>query len=285
MPFPLASGDAASLGLDERALDRLAETVTRHIAGRPLSRRAVRGGAPRQARPVHHRRRRAPRAAAGAGARRHPLAALLEHQGDHRLRGVDPGRARRPRLHRPHRRAPAGLRGQRQGRHHRPPAPQPSGGLPERDGAAGGVGRPRAAARGRCAASPWSGRRARALHYHGRDRPLDGGRAHRGHHQERLSRLHPRERHRAPGPGRRALRGRARRACTAGASTCTSRARTARARSSAPTRTPRPSGAPARPGGGRLRDGAGHGGLLPDAAWPAARSTACGCSRRARRST
>ena len=246
MTFPLATSSVEALGLDPKPIGRLRELITAHIAEGRYPRRRSPSPA-RQARPLRTLRRRAPRAHARAGARRHALAALLEHEGHHRVRGVAPGRARRAALHRPGRRSRARLRGQRQGRHHDHPAPRATRAASPTPTCR----RPRGRITSCCARSvcdftlEWTpGSRVvlspprRALGRRGPDR---------GAHQDGLPRVHPREHRRAARPGRRAVRRPARSACTRARSTCTSRRTTAGGRSSAREESnPPSSGAPAR---------------------------------------
>jgi hypothetical protein len=114
MAFPLAAATPSSLGLDTPALDRLQELITRHLAeGRyPGAQIALaRDGKLALFRTFGDARMEAAR----TPARDDSLWLLYSNTKVITASAISGGRAR------------AGLRGQRQGRHHDRPAPEPPG--------------------------------------------------------------------------------------------------------------------------------------------------------------
>ena len=119
--FPLTAAAPASLGLDERQLNRLRDIIVRHVAERryPGGQVAVaRHGKLAMTLTVGDAQLE-PRAAA---CDEHVVAALFQHESHHRLRDLAAGRGRRTALFRPNRGTSARVRRQWQRRHHRAPA-------------------------------------------------------------------------------------------------------------------------------------------------------------------
>ena len=202
--FPLPQADLDFARLPQKP-DRPADRADRapHRGG-PLSRLPDRARPPRQARAVQELRRRRHRTRQTPGGRRFAMAALFQHQGRDRRRAVGAGRARPVRLLRQDRRPRAGVRQVRQGQHHGAADHHPPGGLPQRGGRQGCLGRPQAAARGgvQLPARIHAGLEGALSRPH---RPLDARRADRGGDRQGLPRRHPRDRDRAARPVERAL--------------------------------------------------------------------------------